>query len=95
MVDKQDPSDRPLIATLIWSAKESTLKAIKKGLSLDTRTVVIRVEEFAGDAGWNKLGAECIDSGRIMPGWWRTEDGMVFTIVADGVPEGTVPVKLV
>jgi 4'-phosphopantetheinyl transferase len=94
-VDRMDPAGRPLISTLIWSAKESTLKALKKGLSRDTRSVVIRPGQPETDSGWNRLEAECVESGRKMPGWWKTADGMVFTIVADGVPEGAIPVELV
>jgi 4'-phosphopantetheinyl transferase len=33
--------DRPQLCTLLWSAKESALKALRAGLRLDTRSVVV------------------------------------------------------
>ena len=35
------PADRPWLATLLWSAKESALKALRVGLRLDTRRVIV------------------------------------------------------
>ncbi len=95
VVDEQDPAEQPLIATLIWSAKESTLKAIKKGLSRDTRSVVIRADLSGAESGWKGLEAECVELGEKMQGWWKSSDGMVFTIVAQGKLENYRPVELV
>jgi len=94
VVDEQDPADQPLIATLIWSAKESTLKAIKKGLSLDTRSVVIRADLSGAESRWKRLEAECVGLGEKMNGWWKSGDGMVFTIVTQGNLEKNRPVEL-
>lgn len=39
---QQIPAEkRPLLVTLLWSAKESTLKALQEGLRVDTRSVEI------------------------------------------------------
>ncbi len=35
------PQDRPWLVTLLWSAKESALKALGAGLRIDTRRVVV------------------------------------------------------
>jgi phosphopantetheinyl transferase (holo-ACP synthase) len=37
--------DHHWLATLIWSAKESALKALRQGLRLDTRSVVVNVTQ--------------------------------------------------
>lgn len=90
-----DPADRPLFVTLIWSAKESTLKAIGKGLSRDTRTVNVRVSRAPGAGGWSGLDAKSSDPAGAFRGWWRTDGGSVFTIVADESPVAEPPRKLI
>lgn len=46
---------QPEYATLIWSAKEACLKAIGKGLSLDTRKVeIIRLFENSSHHNWQE-----------------------------------------
>lgn len=44
-------ADRTLLVTLLWSAKESTLKALQEGLRLDTRSVVVGSVDLAGYIG--------------------------------------------
>ena len=41
IVARAAPADRPWLATLIWSAKESALKALRAGLRFDTRWVIV------------------------------------------------------
>jgi 4'-phosphopantetheinyl transferase len=41
LVSHAAPDDRPWLLALLWSAKESALKALRAGLTLDTRTVVV------------------------------------------------------
>jgi len=41
LVAKAVTEDRSLLLTLLWSAKESALKAIHQGLRLDTRSVIV------------------------------------------------------
>jgi 4'-phosphopantetheinyl transferase len=45
--------DRPALLALLWSAKESALKAVGQGLRLDTRSVLVRVDCYgiSGNAG--------------------------------------------
>jgi 4'-phosphopantetheinyl transferase len=52
--------DRPRLVTLFWSAKESALKALRAGLRLDTRSVMVDpfVTPFKGGGeldGWSPL----------------------------------------
>jgi len=41
LVAQAPDANRPRLATLLWSAKESALKALHQGLRLDTRSVVV------------------------------------------------------
>lgn len=41
LVARAPEASRPLLATLIWSAKESALKSMRTGLRADTRTVAV------------------------------------------------------
>jgi len=41
LVARAAPDDRPCLVTLVWSAKESALKALHAGLRLDTRCVIV------------------------------------------------------
>lgn len=85
-VARAPSAERPEIITLLWSAKESALKALQQGLRLDTRSVIVSPIEGAPDLdGWSPLGVACVD-GRVFQGWWRTADGLLHTVVADPPP---------
>jgi 4'-phosphopantetheinyl transferase len=43
LVAQSHPADRFLLLALLWSAKESALKALRTGLRLDTRSVVVNL----------------------------------------------------
>ena len=79
-------SDRACIVTLLWSAKESALKALREGLRLDTRSVAATVSAESAFNGWYPLSVHHGDSKRIFRGWWRRDGGCVLTIVADPPP---------
>lgn len=84
------PEDaRELLANLVWSAKESALKALRKGLRRDTRTLEVGLDSGAGSETppdrWGSLAVRHA-AGRVHLGWWRTEDGHIVTIVADPPP---------
>lgn len=73
--------DHALMANLVWSAKESALKALGEGLRLDTRSVEVDTAalRMSGSA-WSPLvvtGA----GGRIFRGHWRVRDGLVWTVL--------------
>lgn len=77
--------DQPLLANLIWSAKESVLKALRTGLREDTRSVEVRPAKR--EDGWNRLEIYRPVSGETFHGWWRREGGWVLTLAADPAPE--------
>ncbi len=87
-------AERPLLANLLWSAKESALKALRSGLRLDTRTVEVRLPYTAdrGGGGWRPLEVYRLPAGPAFGGWWRRAGEQVMTVVAD--PAAAVPVEL-
>lgn len=81
------PADKSLMVALLWSAKESALKALREGLRLDTRSVgVTLVDGSCVVAGWNPLSVRGVD-GSSFPGWWRNSNGILRTIVANPSPD--------
>jgi 4'-phosphopantetheinyl transferase len=68
-------------ATLVWSAKESALKALRVGLAIDPRTVEVRLGPPAARAarGWSPLS---VRAGATLPGWWRRDGRFLLTVVA-------------
>jgi 4'-phosphopantetheinyl transferase len=85
--------ERDRVLTLLWSAKESALKALECGLRFDTRSVTAgagQLMDCPGEA-WHPLvagGAE----GLIFRGWWRESGDLVWTLL--GVPPPSEPTPL-
>lgn len=80
---RQAPAaERPLWANLLWSAKESALKALGEGLRLDTRSVEVTPAEEPSFEGWHGFTVTT-PSGRAMDGHWRAAGGFVWTFVTD------------
>jgi 4'-phosphopantetheinyl transferase len=72
------------LVNMIWSAKESTLKALRTGLRMDTRRVEVAPGLAAG-LDWEPLSIHC--GGEPFVGWWRLEGGYVVTVVCDALGE--------
>jgi 4'-phosphopantetheinyl transferase len=83
---------RPLLATLIWSAKESALKCLREGLRRDTRSVRVYIGA-EGKSGWNAMTVQCLQSSRLFHGWWRNVGSEYVQTVAAGSP-AQEPVEL-
>jgi 4'-phosphopantetheinyl transferase len=79
-------ADRPLLANLIWSAKESALKALRTGLRLDTWEVEVRLGHGTC-RGWSDLAVHRAVTGQTFRGWWRREGDWVVTVAAAPAPE--------
>ena len=80
--------DRAWLVTLLWSAKESALKALHQGLRLDTRSVMVTEIDGMHSAHhdrWNSLRVRGPE-GKDFTGWWRSAGGFVRTVVADPPP---------
>jgi len=77
--------ERALRATLLWSAKEAVMKALREGLRLPPATV--EVEAGLGTfspAGWRPFSASAPTA--ALGGCWRPVGELVLT-VAGGAPE--------
>jgi 4'-phosphopantetheinyl transferase len=87
------PVRRELLENLIWSAKETSLKILREGLSRDTRGISISPDLPGQEGSWNMWKGRCLESSLIFYGWWRTCEGFVYTIASDhraSVPESIV-----
>ncbi len=81
MVASAPDTGRPMITTLLWSAKESALKCLREGLRRDTRSVLVHPAEGI-EREWSPLTVRCLESSRLFHGWWRCVEGFVQTIAA-------------
>lgn len=80
-IERASGEDRVLLTTLVWSAKESALKALRTGLDRDTRSVEVRdVAAESGANGWKRLAIDCDGGENQFFGWWRGEGKLVYTI---------------
>jgi 4'-phosphopantetheinyl transferase len=79
-------ADKDRLITLLWSAKESVLKAL--GVGLRRATTDVRVHPAgSGSAGtWKLLCAHTVEGG-IFHGWYR-ESGALLRTIAVAVPGG-------
>jgi len=91
--------ERPLLLALLWSGKESALKALRVGLRLDTRCMSVSpspslaVPPLAADSGmWHPL---CVhySCSQIFSGWWRLETDLVRTVVSNAPLQAPLPAR--
>ena len=87
-------ADRFQLLALIWSAKESVLKALRVGLRLDTRCVAVDpfVGQVSGGSAWRPLRAN--HNGTVLHGWWRQTGNLVRTMVASPAPAAPVTFQI-
>lgn len=79
-VERADPRNRDLLITLIWSAKESTLKVLRTGLRMDTRKVqVIDGGDYVDD-DWKHARTITDDDGTFNC-FWCHRDRWLMSIV--------------
>jgi len=83
-------ADRPRLLALLWSAKESALKALREGLRLDTRSVVVRpFSESCDRNGWSRM-LVCCPGSRDFHGWWQLTNNVLRTVVAAPPPDSPI-----
>jgi 4'-phosphopantetheinyl transferase len=89
-IARSPAAERSLLVTLLWSAKESALKALHAGLRLDTRSVVVNIGNVSpgGDA-WHHLRVRKTDD-REFHGWWQSCSDFVRTLVSAPPPDRPV-----
>ena len=86
-VDRWPAAERDALITTIWSAKESALKATRRGLRADTRQVEVQFPDRM-DGGWIPL-AVCSPT-TTMYGWAARGSQTVVTVVSDPPPAAPV-----
>ncbi len=91
-VDHAPESFRDTLVTIIWSAKEAMLKALRLGLTVDTRCIDVEAIPLdtpthspVANTGWADLRlslAPSVDYSMADEpvGWWRIMDGYVLTL---------------
>ncbi len=77
--------ERSQMTTLVWSAKESALKALGVGLRLDTREVEVDIGDRREPRSWSPLAVRT--SARTLHGWWMIDGDLAITIVTDPSPD--------
>jgi len=88
LVERAPADERPVLETLLWSAKESALKSLRMGLRFDTAfldgspadSATRRPNGTNQEAGWSPLFLRRTD-GQVFHGWWRCANSMVRTVV--------------
>ena len=94
LVERAPANDRARLLALLWSAKESALKALHEGLRLDTRCVTVSPFVTTFDLnGWRSLQVRYA-GGRIFQGWWQHADNILRTVVAAPPLDSPVPIDI-
>jgi 4'-phosphopantetheinyl transferase len=84
--------DQRLLVAALWGAKESALKALQEGLRLDTRSVSVRLPEWAKEVHrWYPLQVDYLHA-EVFHGWWQRAGNVVRTIAAN--PRPAMPMLL-
>ena len=85
--------DRSRLSALLWSAKESALKALHMGLLLDTRSVTVTPALSSTTNDWSPLQVDYV-GGQRFRGWWRSSNDFLRTLIAVPGPTQPIPVAL-
>jgi 4'-phosphopantetheinyl transferase len=93
LVEAATQPERALLANLIWSAKESAVKARRSGWRVDTRSVDVALPTSTAQAGWTPLSVFCASLRSSLPGWWRRDGDRISTVVT--TEPARVPQRLV
>jgi 4'-phosphopantetheinyl transferase len=97
LVARASAADRLRLVTLLWSGKESMLKALGAGLRLDTRTVIVSlVDEDTAECAantWRPLHVRDT-TGQSFQGWWRHTGTLLRTVVAAPPPVPPIILKI-
>jgi 4'-phosphopantetheinyl transferase len=86
-------ADRFRVVALLWSAKESALKALHVGLRLDTRCVSVEKTDSPDLYGWSPMRVRH-GGGASFEGWWRRIGQMMCTVIAEPAVEAPIAIAL-
>lgn len=101
LVARTNVADRFQLLALLWSAKESALKALREGLRLDTRSVAVKpwavrddpsltFQPSHGSDSWRPLHVR-YDDDQLFRGWWKLTNNVLETMVATPSPSQPIP----
>jgi len=86
--------DRNQLLALLWSAKESALKALCTGLRLDTRCINVTFSETPQSCGgWHPLQVNH-DRNADFHGWWQQTGNRIKTVVAAPPPRAPIALQI-
>ena len=85
--------DRARLVALLWSGKESTLKAMEVGLRVDTRCITVKPDEIRSLGRWTPLQTQST-AGDTFHGWWRQAESWLKTVVADPSPHAPIQIRV-
>jgi 4'-phosphopantetheinyl transferase len=84
LIEQAPVAERPRLVALLWSGKESALKALRIGLRLDTRCMSVSPDGWVHQRGQEWCPLQVLHSaGPMFGGWWRVQNNMVRTVVSD------------
>jgi 4'-phosphopantetheinyl transferase len=81
---------RQELVSIFWSAKESSLKALRTGLRRDVRSVTVRLASCACADGWRRMDLLCAPDPELglhadlrLAGYWRRLPQVVATVACE------------
>ena len=96
---RASPQERILLLALLWSGKESVLKALHVGLRADTRSVSVSLGHSPQQAAGKWFDAAdlheihnsghwspltgCYSGAELFTGWWRLQNNLVRTVLSN------------
>jgi len=94
LVARHLAAEQPRILALLWSGKESALKALGAGLRLDTRSVIVELADAPASVhDWSPFQVSCA-GGKLFHGWWQQAERMVRTVVAAPPPASPILLEI-
>ena len=89
--------ERALLLALLWSGKESALKALRVGLRLNTRCMNVKPSPTLGTLTedstiWHPLSIR-YSGAQTFSGWWRREADLVRTVVSEAPLGALLPAR--
>ncbi len=86
LVWARDVAGRPLLANLMWTAKEAAAKVRHDGLRLDLRRASVSADEEDTGLEWRPVRVDWHDGSGATSGWSRAEPGWVMVIAGEPPP---------
>ncbi len=80
-LDQASRATRPLLANVIWSAKEAATKVLREGLRLNVHHARVSLAP-ANDDGWDAVRVDW-PNGSSAAGWWRVEEPFVMVVLGE------------